>query len=281
MSAIHSEASLVATRNTTSQHRGTRFARRVPFTLLLATLMRCSFDDAGHLQDGDAGGNSLLDGRAGLGGAAAGGAGGGTSGGAADGLGGRSGGSSAPAGAGGDAPSSAGANSGGSGGTTSDPGAILGPWEYNSLADAMQWPPSGLDVPPDASVSWTAAGEEAPLGSMVLSTSTTVPFQLTVPPAQANQAHRKVFVRARAATEGGTESIKPFVMSTGWKWSDGGEFELTSEWSTAMMDLDNPSYEGVDYDASSLIHIGVVLSCGSTQAEPVTCGVWIDRAWIE
>ena len=77
----------------------------------------------------------------------------------------------------------------------------------------------------------------------------------------------------------GTQKIKPYVMSTGWKWSDGGEFTLTTDWSDATIDLDNPSYEGAGYDATSLINVGVGLVCTSTPESP--CVVWIDRAWTE
>ncbi|HTV24607.1 MAG TPA: hypothetical protein VMG12_38210 [Polyangiaceae bacterium] len=287
MSAAHSEPGHSANLETTYQPLTTVSARWSTALPLLIALTGCSLDDIGHLQaDDGSGGSSLLSGYAGRGGGGRGGVSNGGAGGAdAAGNGGSSAGENTNAGAGGGSPNAGaggGSSAGGTGAggtTTADPG--LGPWEFNSLAEAMQWPPAGLEVPPDAAVSWTSAGADEPLGSMVLSSSATALFQVAVPPEDADQAHRKVYFRARAATEGRTETIKPFVMSTGWKWSDGGEFTLATEWSTAMFDLDNPEYEGADYDARSLINIGLVLSCASTQPEPVTCAVWVDRAWLE
>ncbi|MFZ5894895.1 MAG: hypothetical protein ACOY0T_27790 [Myxococcota bacterium] len=239
-------------------HRGRLLNRSVSAMCLAwtAATFACSIQDYDYLQDHASGGSHTgSGGRAARGGSSNGGA--------------TSGGSS---GAGG---STSGAT--GSGGSTPQPGEPLGPWEFNSLAEAHQWPPSGVDIPPDAVASWKAEGEREPLGAMVLSTSVTALFQIGVLPANANQAHHRIVFRTRA--ESGTHKVKPFVMSTGWKWSDGGEFTVGTEWSDAVVDLDNPSYEGAGYDATSLINVGIGLICASTQEAP--CVVWIDRAWVE
>lgn len=263
-----------------THHAWLGYLRNVPFnhvallTLLVATV-DCSFQDHEYLQEGgvtSGGRNTGSGARGGRGGNGHGGSSG--TGTAAGGLT-SSGGTSNAAGGSTNLPS------GGSGtaGATSSPSGTFGPWEFNTLEDALQWPPSGNSIPAGAAVDWTAQGEQEPLGALVITTTGASTFQVTVPPANADQSHRKVFFRVRA--ESGTAKVKPYVFGTGWKWSDGGEFSLTTEWSTAMIDLDNPSYESAGYSASSIINIGLELPCPSTPTQPLTWVVWVDRAWIE
>lgn len=183
------------------------------------------------------------------------------------------------AGSGGSSPTGGG-TTGASGSNGTLPPPCIGPWEFNSAADAAAWQPAGLSIPAGSTTSWNAEGENDPLGSLVCTATGVLNIQVDVPATCADLSHRKAYFRAKSAS--GPMTIKPYAMSTGWKWADNGEQPINpTTWTTVTMDFDNPAYLGVDYDQASIIIFGAQLPCPSTAASPQTWVAWIDRIWLE
>ena len=113
---------------------------------------------------------------------------------------------------------------------------------------------------------------------IVTATGNTI-VQFNVPTADANQSNRRLNFRVRTAS--GTATFKPFVMSTGYVWSDGGEEAVTTAWSTASISISVPSYEAVGYDPTNIMQLGFQIPCPGTTAVPVTWVIWIDRIWFQ